>query len=158
MLGVFRVFLAVTSRHHTQKTGLMALSQSLSRYKRAGESLFQLLSRFLAGDMANHDSTRQRPSKKLMGCHHHQGFCDVCASLQNHQGQPPHLAHTNAPIVPALEPGSSSLRISFLHLSQPKVLGWAPRTKIKNRGNKKGVNARGSLWAGESTNVYKGLA
>ena len=126
--------------------------------KRAGESLFQLLSRFLAGDMADHDSTRQRPSEKLMGCHHHQGFCDVCASLQNHQGQHPHLAHTKAPIVPALEPGYSSFRISFLHLSQPKVLGWAPRTKIKNRGNKKGVNARGSLWAGESTNVYKGLA
>ena len=42
-----------------KKTGLMALSKSLSRYKRAGESLFQLLSRFLAGDMADHDSTRQ---------------------------------------------------------------------------------------------------
>ena len=147
-------FLAVTSRHHMQKTGLMALSQSLSRYKRAGESLFQLLSRFLAGDMADHDSTRQRPSKKLMGCHHHQGFCDVCASLQNHQGQPPHLAHTKAPIVPALDPGSSSLRISFLHLSQPKVLGWAPRTKIKNRGNEKRRKFTGEL---VGRRVYKCL-
>ena len=155
--GVFQVFLAVTSRHHTHKAGLMALSQSLSKYKRAGESLCQLLSSFLAGNMAAHDSTQQRPSKKLMGWHHHHSFCDVCASLQNHQGQPPHLAHTKAPIVPALEPGSSSLQISLLHLSQPKVLSLAPRTKIKNRGSKD-VNARGSPRAGESTNVYKDLA
>ena len=67
------------------------------------------LARFLAGDMANHGSTRQPPRKKLTGCHHHQGFCDVCASLQNHQGQPPHLIHTQAPIVPALDPVASSL-------------------------------------------------
>ena len=84
------------------------------------------LERLLAGDMADHGSIPQPPREKLMGCHHHQGFCDVCASLQNHGGQPPHLAHTKAPIVPALDPGSSSLRISFLHSPQQKVLGWAP--------------------------------
>ena len=63
----FQVILAVTSRHHTQNSGLMALSQSVTRYKRAGESLCQLQSRFLAGDMADHDRTQQRPSEKMMG-------------------------------------------------------------------------------------------
>ena len=150
----FQVILAVTSRHHTQNSGLMALSQSVSRYKRAGESLFQLQSRFLEGDMADHDSTQQRPSEKMMGWHHHHSFCDVYASLQNHQGQPPHLAHTKAPIIPALEPGSSSHRISLLHLSQPKVLGWAPRTKIKNRGNEKRRKFTGEL---VGRRVYKCL-